>query len=117
MPPRCKPSAVPRFQCPHCLKQCYSTSGLTQHLNLKHFRDERLQPPPSRAISVGLPGSLEDEDIDNNTQGHDREDASSDDNDRSDAAFVLKHSLLNGKSSSLSKGHKYTKYITRPTLS
>lgn len=99
MPPRLKLSAVPRFQCSYCLKHCYSTSGLTQHLNSKHFRDERLQPPPSRAISINPPELLENEDLDRNNQGHVSEDDSSNNNQQSGAGFILKHNLLNGESS------------------
>ena len=40
-----KPTKLPRFQCPHCPKRCYNTSGLTQHINSHHLRDTRFRSP------------------------------------------------------------------------
>lgn len=103
MPPRIRSANLPRFQCPHCSRRCYSTHGLTQHINSLHTHDERLRPDPPPIPVTGLDDSGSDEALADFMDAlRDTQAAAENRDPHHDAhqrpGIVLEHPILNGKS-------------------
>ncbi len=100
MPPRINSANLLRYQCEHCTRRCYTTHGLTQHINSHHLRDDLLRPsPPPNPIP-----SLDDPDNDaladfmsalRDTQST-LEDPPLPFNPPQRSGVVIEHSLING---------------------